>query len=229
MPSVLITGANRGIGLDLARHYAAAGWQVHATARDLIKATELASIEGDIHLYEVDVLNRDGIKTLAAEIDHSLDVVIANAGTNGLPAGTHTSGLLGELDFSQWEYVMQVNLYGAVATCEAFAEHVKQTKGKMVAISSQLGSNTNATFGGYAYNSSKAALNMAMNLMAQELLPTGVAVGALHPGWVKTDMGGENAPVSPAQSAEGLKQVIESLEPHERATFKDYAGQTLPW
>ncbi len=229
MPSVLITGANRGIGLEFARQYAGEGWQVHATARDLTCAEALAGLDGDITLYELDVRDVEAIKALADEIDVPLDIVIANAGVSGRTSLAEKPGQLGALEFDNWRQVLDVNLIGAAATCEAFAPHVEKAGGKMVAISSQLGSNANSFFGSYAYNISKAALNMAMNLIAIELAPRGVAVGTLHPGWVQTDMGGEQAPVTPAQSVSGLRKVISGLIVSEKAHFLDYQGEALPW
>ncbi|MCI5045356.1 MAG: SDR family oxidoreductase [Aquisalinus sp.] len=229
MSSVLITGANRGIGLELAKHYAADGWQVHATARDLVKATDLTAVSGNITCHALDVVDRAAIRALADKVTDPLDVVIANAGVSGRPDNGGMPGTIGELDYEGWRDVMEVNLFGAVATCEAFLSHVEKAKGKLVAISSQLASNANAFLGSYPYNSSKAALNMAMNLLAIEVKPRGIAVGTLHPGWVKTDMGGQHAPVTPSDSAKGLKQVIAGLKPAERAHFVDFEGNTHPW
>jgi NAD(P)-dependent dehydrogenase (short-subunit alcohol dehydrogenase family) len=229
MPAILITGANRGIGLALVVEYATAGWEVHATARNPDTADALGKAEGNVTLHALEVTDFASVKALADKISTPLDIVIANAGVSGKPVDGSEAGRLGALDFDTWRETMEVNLLAAVATCEAFTPHVEKAGGKLIAISSQLASNTNAFFGGYAYNSSKAALNMAMNLMAIELQPKGVAVGTLHPGWVQTDMGGTQAPVTPAQSAAGLRQVIDSLTPAERAHYVAYDGERLPW
>ncbi|WP_306252301.1 SDR family oxidoreductase [Parvularcula sp. IMCC14364] len=229
MPSVLITGANRGIGLELARQYAEDDWHVHATARALESATDLKAVAGTVSHYALDVKDRAAIRQLAENITTPMDLVIANAGISGRSESGGMPGTVGALDYESWREVMEVNLFGAVATCEAFLPHVEKTKGTIVAISSQLASNANAFLGSYSYNSSKAALNMAMNLMAIELKPKDIAVGTLHPGWVQTDMGGKQAPVSPADSAKGLKQVIAGLKPSERAHFVDFMGSTHPW
>lgn len=224
MPTILITGANRGIGLEFVRQYAADGWSVHACCRNLDEAEELKSIEGAVTAHALDVANVAAIRALAKKIDAPLDVVIANAGVGGwdIPA-------FGELDYEAWADVMTVNLYGAVATCEAFAPHVKKAKGKIAAISSRVGSIGDASSGAIPYRTSKAALNMAMKLIAAELESHGVAAAPFHPGWVKSGLGGPNAPVEAKESVLGLRQRIAEMQPTASPKFVDYAGNELPW
>lgn len=226
MPSVLITGASRGIGLALANAYAADGWTVHAAMRDPSADCSLSQ-RPDINIHALDVTDHKSIEKVARSITGPLDVVIANAGHSGR---WDEEGLKkGVMDYDGWRQTMEVNLFGAFATIENFLPHVEKAKGKLVAISSVLGSIEVRAGGNYPYNSSKAALNMTMSLLAQEVAEDGIAVGALHPGWVRTDMGGTQAPLSAEESAKGLKTVIASLQPDPRLAYKDYSGATIPW
>ncbi|WOI53420.1 SDR family oxidoreductase [Parvularcula sp. LCG005] len=225
MPSVFITGANRGIGLELTRQYAADGWKVVATCRQPEKADELNAID-DVDVYELDVTNRDHLAALARDLDEPFDVVIACAGVMGDRSGQS----YGSIDYDDWEDVMQVNLFGSVKTCEAFTPHLERgEQKKLVAITSKMGSIGDASGGVTAYRTSKAALNMAMVAAAGDLKSRGIAVGVLHPGWVQTDMGGPSALITVEESATGLRQVIDGLKPADKAHFLAFDGQTIPW
>jgi NAD(P)-dependent dehydrogenase (short-subunit alcohol dehydrogenase family) len=226
MPSVFITGANRGIGLELARQYAAEGWTVHATCRDPDKAQELQSISG-ARIHQLDVTDRGRIKEVARIVDDPLDVVIANAGIMGPKGDLQT---FGQLDYDGWADTLAVNTLGAVATCEAFTPHLERgERKKMTAITSKMGSIDDTSGGRTAYRSSKTALNMAMTAAAAGLADRGIAVGVLHPGWVQTDMGGPSALISTEESARGLRQVIDGLEPAPKAHFRAFDGKEIPW
>ena len=229
MTTVLITGANRGIGLELARAYAADGARVLATARDVDAAGELASLPG-VRLFPLDVRERAAIRRLAETLrDEPLHVLIANAGIFGPPSSA-PGQRLGSLDYDAWADVLEVNLLGAVATAEAFLPNVRAARGRIVAITSHLGSIADTSGGLYAYRSSKAALNMAFQNLAHDLAREGIAVAVLHPGWVSTRMGGDSAPVSPEDSAHGLKRVIAGLRATGgRAAFLDYEGRAQAW
>lgn len=228
MPAILITGANRGIGLALARQYAADGWRVHATAREPRKADELNAIDGaDVHA--LDVTDHSAIAQLAEKIDEPLDVVVANAGVGG-KNGDGSSVQFGNVDYDAFRKVLEVNLFGALATAEAFTEHLKKgEQKKLVCISSLMGSIGDTSGGALSYRTSKAALNMAMQASAAQLAADGIATAVLHPGWVKTDMGGPSAPTSVEDSAKGLREVIDGIWPQNRAFFLDYTGKQLPW
>ncbi|GGY47030.1 SDR family oxidoreductase [Parvularcula lutaonensis] len=227
MTTVLITGANRGIGLALARHYAGEGARVHATCRRPAAAEELRRLSGDVNIHALDTTHHDEIATLAETIDEAVDIVIANAGIYG-PDRSRQSFV--ELDADTVRMTMEVNLIGTIKTLQAFLPHTRRSQEKkLVAISSKVGSIADASGGAIAYRMSKTALNMAMCCAAYELKGEGIAVGTLHPGWVRTDMGGPNALIDPDESARGLVQVIRDLKPGDKATYKDYKGEDIPW
>ena len=227
MKTVLITGANRGIGLALSRHYAAEGARVHATCRHPQDAGELAAIRGDVTVHALDVRDDEALAGLARTISEPIDIVVANAGIYGpdrRAQGFET------VDAAGLRETMEVNLIATIATLQAFLPHVRQsTEKKLVAISSKVGSIADASGGSIAYRTSKTALNMAMCCAAYELKDEGIAVGTLHPGWVRTDMGGPNGLIDAEESARGLAKVIASLRPGEKAAYLDYKGDLIPW
>ncbi len=229
MPNILITGANRGIGLEFVRQYAADGWTVHATCRSPEGAEDLNSVAGEVTVHMLDVKDRRAIRQLADSLDMPFDIVIANAGIGGRkPDGSMQT--FGELHYESWLETLEVNTLGATATAEAFAPHLKRSEQKkLVCISSQMGSIDDTSGGAVAYRTSKAALNMAMQASAAMLNADGIATVVLHPGWVKTEMGGSMAPLSPENSVKGMRQVIDTLAPTERATFLNYTGSEIPW
>lgn len=225
MPTVLITGANRGIGLEFARQYAAEGWRVIATARDPAGATGLNALEGDVTVRPLD-FDRDFF-----EIDWSgvvgtepLELLIANAGTWG-PREIVTID-----DAADWINALAVNSVAPVVLAKAALPLVAAAKGKMVAITSKMGSIGDNGSGGYiAYRSSKAALNAAWRSLAIDVAPQGVAAAVLHPGWVQTRMGGASAPLTPEQSVAGMRRVIAGLGPDQSGSFFNYDGTSIPW
>lgn len=226
MPSVLITGANRGIGLEFSRQFVAEGWQVYASCRDRSTATELDALAG-VEVHTLDVTDHEAIEALAKEINAPLDVVIANAGVMGDKGEAQN---FGTLDYNMWRQVMEVNVYAAVKTCEAFADHVAKSALKKIAvISSRMGSIADTSGAYTAYRTSKTALNMAMVAAAPGLAETGVAVGIFHPGWVQTEMGGPNAQISTTECVKGLREQIMALSVTEQPEFLSYSGEVLPW
>ncbi len=224
MSSVLITGANRGIGLEFVRQYAEDGWRVYACCRSPDSADDLKAIKGDIDIRALDVSDFDAVKALGGAIDDDLDVVVANAGLGGKDVGD-----LGAIDYDAFVNLLSVNSLGAVALLEAFLPHLKRAKGKFAAITSGLGSITKSTGFAPAYSTSKAALNMAMKSLAAQLAGEGVAVAPLHPGWVQTAMGGASAPTSPAESVAGLRRRIAEMPVSPSPKFLDFSGAELPW
>ncbi len=226
MNSVFITGANRGIGLGLVRHYLEAGWQVHACARkiDNNELADLAKVNTALKLHALDVTDHAGIDALAKTMTaDSLDVVIANAGIYG---GDKQN--LGSIDYAAWRETLEVNTLAPMKIAEAFSGKLKRG-GKVAMTSSLMGSITDASSGHYIYRSSKTALNMVAHLLAADLKAKDIAVVTLHPGWVQTDMGGEGAPVTIADSALGLARVINGLTLAQSGSFYDYQGKELPW
>jgi NAD(P)-dependent dehydrogenase (short-subunit alcohol dehydrogenase family) len=224
MSAVLITGANRGIGLELVRQYAADGWKVHACCRTPGKASDLKALPGDITIHALDVADVNAIKTLGASLDEPLDVVIANAGLGGKEVGD-----FGAIDYDAFANLLAVNTLGPISMLEAFAPHLKETKGKFAAITSELGSVARASGYAPAYSTSKAALNMAVKSYAATLAAAGVAIAPLHPGWVRTDMGGASAPVTPRESVSGLRNRITEMQATPSPRYLDFSGAELPW
>lgn len=227
MPNVLITGANRGLGLEFARQYADEGWRVFATCRDPDRAGQLEGRTGDIRVHRLDVADFGQIDALARELkDEPIDLLINNAGVYG--TGPQT---LESLDYDEWSRVMRVNCLAPIRICRAFLEQVARSDRKIiVAISSKMGSIDDNTSGGaYIYRTSKAALNAAMKSLAIDLAPRGVTAAILHPGWVRTDMGGPGGRISAEESVSGMRRVMAALEPPDAGKFLGYDGAVVPW
>jgi NAD(P)-dependent dehydrogenase (short-subunit alcohol dehydrogenase family) len=214
MPTILITGAARGLGGELARQYAADGWQVIGTER------------GAKARYPLDVARPEEAKRLAAKLkDTPLDVLFCNAGIIG-----KRGMALGSFDYDSWAEVLRVNLLGAAAVIEALADNVAASERKVVAVmSSRLGSIGESSGMTLPYATSKAALNMLAKGLAATLAPRGITVVALSPGWVRTDMGGAGAPLSAQTSVSGLRKVIAGLKPSDSGRFFSHDGSTIPW
>ncbi len=225
MPTVLVTGANRGLGLEFARQYAAEGWRVVAGCRRPDEAAELRALQG-VEVHALDVAEPTEIGSFKGAVgERPLDLVIANAGVYG----GDRQGRLAELDFEAWAQVLAVNTLGPVRIAAAFADNLKAAKGKLVALTSQLGSIAESSGGLYAYRSSKAGLNAAFKSVAIELKGDGVTAIVIHPGWVQTDMGGASAPVTPERSIRGMREVIAGLTLEDAGSFRAFNGKTLPW
>jgi NAD(P)-dependent dehydrogenase (short-subunit alcohol dehydrogenase family) len=222
MPHVLITGAGRGIGLEFARQYAAAGWQVVATVRDAAQAPELEALGARIEL--LDMRDFAALATFPKCLGgQPLDLFIANAGVSGPQR-------IADADAAEtWQEVHAVNAVAPTLLAEALLPSVLAAAGKMVAITSQMGSIGDSSGGWVAYRASKAALNAAWRALALDLAGQPVALAMFHPGWVQTDMGGPNAPLAMADSVEGLCAQIERLTPADSGAFLNYRGEHLPW
>lgn len=218
MPTVLITGANRGIGLELSRQYADDGWSVIATARQ--SSDELDRL--GVAVERLDMRDMDAVAGFGERIDRPLDLLIANAGTYG-PQTVRNAR-----DAADWMDTFAVNSIAPFLLAQSVLPHVTQSGGKLVAISTKMGSIADNSSGGYiGYRSSKAALNMAWRSLAID--NPSIVAALLHPGWVKTRMGGSHAPLTVETSAAGLRQTIVRLGQDQSGGFFNYDGTPLSW
>lgn len=231
MDSILVTGANRGLGLEWCRQYAAAGWRVYATCRYPETATELqalASRHANLSLHRLDVTSVEHCAALRAELgDTPIDLLVNNAGIYLEKYAPDSA-----IHYDDWLLTLQVNTLGAVRVTEALAHNVARSRRRLVvAISSHMGSIADISApGSYYYRASKAALNAAMKGLALAYRPLGIGVLILHPGWVKTRMGGwDEAPLTPEQSVAGMRRLVEAYTPAMSGRFFRYDGTELPW
>jgi NAD(P)-dependent dehydrogenase (short-subunit alcohol dehydrogenase family) len=231
MPTALITGASRGLGLEFATQYAKAGWQVIATCRAPEKADGLRALAGGsnglVQIEALDVADAAGTRRLAGAVGkRPIDLMIANAGLYG----TREQGL-GDLDDTQWGEVMRVNVMAPLRLAALLSDAVASSAGKQMAfVSSRLGSMAaNDDGGGYIYRSSKAALNCVVKSLSVDLAKRGITTVALHPGWVRTDMGGPNADIDAPTSVSGMVKVLAGLKPADSGKLIEYTGRPIPW
>ena len=222
MPTILITGANRGLGLEFVRQYAAAGWRVLATVRDPMKGKPAS--EAGAEIYVCDVGDPRQIGRLGEALRGvELDVVLANAGVYG------QNQEFGAVDGDGFLEVMRVNALAPLKLAEALVPCLVGRK-LFAAVSSKMGSITeNSSGGSYAYRASKAALDMVIKTLAIDLAGKGVTVLALSPGWVRTDMGGPSAPLDAATAVSGMRQVMEAVGPADSGSFRHYDGARVEW
>ncbi|MEE4360233.1 MAG: SDR family oxidoreductase [Pseudomonadales bacterium] len=231
MARLVITGANRGIGLELTKRYAAAGHAVVACCRAPAQAevlAELAAGPADVRVQALDVADADSVAALGAALaDETVDVLINNAGISG-PARAHQS--LWDMDYDGWAETFAVNAMGPLRVLQALHAPLKRAAlGKAVTITSQLGALSLQFPTSYAYCSSKAAVNKVMRLASLELEKGGIAVSLIHPGWVKTDMGGAGADLTVDESAAGIMDVIDALTLETTGRFLKWNGEPHDW
>jgi NAD(P)-dependent dehydrogenase (short-subunit alcohol dehydrogenase family) len=231
LPSALITGANRGLGLEFARQYLADGWQVYAACRHPDAASELrrlAEVGGQkLSVLALDVTDTVSVKAAATKLaGRSIDLVLNNAGVGG-PRGQ----TIGNIDYEAWAKVIDVNTMGPMRVAEAFFEHVARSDRKLiVTLTSGMGSIAdNSSGGSIAYRSSKAAVNMVMRSLAIDLAPRGITCVVVNPGWVRTDMGGPHATMTPGESVSSLRELIDSLGPAQSGKFFNHDGREYAW
>jgi len=222
--TVLVTGANRGLGLEFAQQYAADGWRVIGTAREPEEAAELKATGARV--VALDVADADSVARMAAELDGApIDLLINNAGI------MNRADDPGDLDLDRIALVLDVNTLGPMRVTAALLPNLRAGRGKTVAaITSGLGSIASNTSGGfYGYRESKAALNMYTRSLAADLDDEGFTCIVMSPGWVQTDMGGPNATLTPEQSIAGMRKVIAGLTPADSGGFFNWDGERLPW
>ena len=227
MPTALVTGANRGIGLGLVKELLNRGWRVFACCRNpLVKELKALAVSEHLRLFELDVTNADDIKKLAKQCTQPIDVLMNVAGIYG-PSGLR----FGDTPVESWLEVFKVNTIAPLKICEALVGRVAESELKLtVAISSEMGSITNNNWGNaYLYRSSKAALNAVVKSLSIDLADKGITAIAIHPGWVKTDMGGPDATLTIEKSCHHIVDLISSSESLASGEFYDYLGDKLAW
>ena len=231
MTRYLITGANRGLGLEFVRQLLARGDSVVACCREPSAAKELQELagaaDGRLTLQALDVADAEAVAALPAQLTDAVDVLINNAGVAAAEEA------FGEFDAATMARVLHINSIAPMLVTQALTPLLEKrgTQPKVVCITSGLGSITHAdglTYG-LSYGMSKAALNMGVKKLASELKRRGVAIIALHPGWVQTDMGGANAPLRPPESIRGMLAVIDKLTTADNGRYLTYEGKELPW
>lgn len=227
METVLITGANRGIGLGLAQRFLHGGWNVLATCRKPQAAKALKSLGPErLRVHALDVTDAKAVSALCAALDNvCIDVLINNAGIIGGEERT-----AGELDYAAWLRTLEVNTLAPVRLTAGLLPNLRRSRrARVLTLSSQMGSLALNSPGYYAYRSSKAAVNKAMQVLALELAPAGIVVCPVHPGWVRTDMGGAQGELSVEQSAAGIFDLVGSLTSEQSGRFWTWAGDEHPW
>ena len=236
MATVLVTGANRGLGLEFAKQYAADGWEVLATARELEQAKELQELakkHTKVKLLALDVLNEKSIQDFADELDGKpIDILIHNSGIY-----PREGQKIGEIDYNGWLTAFETNVFGPMRLTEALLRNVLASERKQIATISTSMSSLRAVQDGsvalagtsYQYRSSKTALNMAMSILAKELEPRGISVVLFDPGWVKTDMGGPRAQLTPEESIGGMRKVLAGDPKSIAGKFLGHDGAIRPW
>jgi len=236
MPTVFVTGANRGLGYEHVKQYANKGWRVIACAREPDNASDLQKLHaeyGDNFIIEqLDVINHQDIDKLSRKFkDTPIDVLINNAGTTG-PLGVPGAmdyQRIDSMDYDIWRNILEVNLISPFKVATAFHDHIAQSEKKLlIMMSSDLGSVEQNTFGGfYSYRASKAALNIISKGMSVDWKD--LTVIALAPGWCKTYLGGEEAEVHPDESVENQQEMFERIISNNSGMFLDRFGKEVPW
>ncbi len=233
MPSILITGASRGLGLEFAKQYARDGWRVFASCRDPASASDLKRVaegaRGAVDITALDARDADTVKQAARNLKgEPLDVLLNNAGVMGPPRAQQQ---FGNVDYAGWTETLNINTFGPTRVSEAFVDNVAASDRKLiVTITSGMGSLTDNTSGGWlAYRTSKAAVNMVMRSLAVDLKPRGITCVVVNPGWVRTDMGGPNAEISAEGSITAMRRLIDKLGPAQSGKFFNYDGSEYPW
>ena len=219
MPTVLITGANRGIGLEFARQYSNDGWEVIATVRQSSPQLEALGVR----IEQLELRDLYAVAGFGERVEGPLDLLIANAGT-WIPEQAETAE-----DGRAWADMMVTNCIAPFLLARAVLRQVEAARGKLIALTSGMGSIAESSGGYVPYRSSKAALNMAWNALAIETKRLGLVAAVLDPGWVKTRMGGPNATLEPDESVGPMRQLIERLGPEQSGRFLKRDGSEHAW
>jgi NAD(P)-dependent dehydrogenase (short-subunit alcohol dehydrogenase family) len=233
MKNVVITGANRGLGFEFARAYAAQGCTVFALARSRSDALDELAKQDNVSILHGDLTRPDDLQAIARQLDDvAIDLLVNNAGVMGSKtfseSGKAKQGLH-DFDRDEWRYVFEANVF-TPAHLTALLLPSLSDGAKVVTISSSMGSISGNEFGGwFAYRASKAAVNALVKSTALELADRNIIALALHPGWVRTDMGGPNADLDIATSVAGMMQVIAGLRPEDSGSFRAFDGSVLPY
>jgi NAD(P)-dependent dehydrogenase (short-subunit alcohol dehydrogenase family) len=229
MARVLIVGATRGIGLELAKQYADDGDQVIACARDLDAADQLkeaADSRDNISLEALDIADPASIDAAAASVgDQAIDTVIIVAGAVG---GQHQS--LDDVDLAEWHKTLDINTIGPTLVARAFKPNlVASGNGNLMILTSQLAASTWPMGGMLIYSTTKAAVSKVGQILAIDWKDEPITVSLMHPGWVQTDMGGPHAEITAEESASGIRKVISGLSKEDSGNFYKWNGEIHPW
>ena len=229
-PVVLVAGASRGLGLELVRQFADRGWTVIGTAREVTRASELIRLQGErpdrISIRALDIAKPESVAALKVELgDASLDVLYINAGIMG--PNHHDPARISDAEFDE---LMLTNALAPIRLAGALIGNLRDEKSVVAFMTSQLGSILENDNGGYdLYRASKAALNSLTRSFVARLRPPRPTVLSLHPGWVKTDMGGAKAPLEAPESVAGMLDIVEAARGAGGHRFLDYQGREIPW
>ena len=232
MQSILITGSNRGLGLEWSRQYAELGWRVYATCRFPEQADALQQLAvqyPSLSMHHLDVTDTSHIQQLANTLqDQPLDILVNNAGVYFERWGKDT---LGSIDYAAWLETYQVNILGAVQVTEALRNSLSRSSKRLVVMTtSHMGSIAEiAGPNDYAYRSSKAALNAVVKGMVYELAPLGIGILLVHPGWVRTRMGGQQGRFTVTESVHNMRKLVDQFRLQDSGHFCRYDGVTIPW
>lgn len=226
METVLITGANRGIGLELSKRSLDSGKHVIATCRQPDTAIELKALIEPSHIHQLEVTDEADVDRLARSLSgQTIDVLINNAGIMGSERQS-----IDDMDYAAWLEAFNVNTLAPFRLIVALRDNLKNAmRPRAVTISSQMGSLNRKSKGSHAYRSSKAAVNKVMQVLSMELESDGIIVCPVHPGWVRTDMGGSAADISVEESGEGLFRLIDSMTMEHTGRFWTWEGKEHPW
>jgi len=232
--TVLITGANRGLGLEFARQYLADGWHVIATCREPDAAIDLRGLGDErLEVRALEVTDFAAVDALADDLDgRPIDILINNAGLFGpkRKADSDLGQSFGHIDYDIWSEILRVNSQAPLKLSEALIDNVAASnERKIVTISSELGSIAGAEAGLYAYRTSKAAVNMAMAILTKDVAERGVTVITFNPGWVRTDMGGAEASLDANESITNLRKLIADFSRERSGAYLNYTGEEIPW